>query len=269
MNKNTIKKFPESFIKDCEKNFGVNFAIALHQLKGWAIHIDWGTMDDSLGIDNMKLLRAYVANNLDDVFDFTGIYKIQDYTEKIVRPIQKKVQLSILTRFHTEKQIRESLRYGALVSDKKIKEARKFITNNLSYLKNVPNRANTHIPILDAMNLTYGHCMIYAYAKMIKQNKNPISIYSEKFMEGSEFEANKPGFTHAVSFISNEMMEDVWGIQPLKVILKRFGIEDYYLDDCRENFIKRIEVIKEGNPMFFNEIYYRCISYIENEPKTL
>ena len=259
------KNFPASFLKDCEKDYGINFAIALHQLTDWAIHIDWGTLDDSLPIDKMILLRAYVANNIDDVYDFTGIYKIKSYTEKIATRLQNKVGLPVLTRFHNENDIRNSGRYGSLVSDKKIKEARNVITKNISYLQKITKRNNKHIPVVDAMNLTYGKCMIFTYAKMIVQEKTPIMIISEEFTKGSEFEGNIPGFVHAVSFISEDTMEDVWGKQSLMTILKRFGVSKYQLIDSKEEFLKSIESLKSSNPKLFDDFYSKSLQYIKDE----
>ncbi|UPZ36493.1 hypothetical protein MUB18_20620 [Sphingobacterium sp. PCS056] len=265
---NKIKPFPKHLIQDWEKSDGVNFAIALAQITKWIIHVDWFSTNVDGPEEHMIPLRVYVGSNDDRIYDFTGIYSINEFNGKIIQDIARRRVHgygNVLTRYYDEKKIR-NLPLRIKPNDKDIAKAKEALFNNTSFLQRIPKRQNLHVPAEIAADFTWGKCAVYAQALEDNVDVTAIAIVAEKFKFGSEFERNNLGYVHSLAKHPNGEYEDIWGIQPLQKILDRFGVEEYKL--CIDTHKDVTTNLKTNSQELYKKFYDQSVELIELGSKT-
>ncbi|MEJ2880379.1 hypothetical protein [Pedobacter sp. GR22-6] len=225
------KPFPESLKQHWENNDGVDFAIALARLTGWMLQVDWLTGHEHAEIKDMIPVRVYVETNRDIVFDFMGKKSVMAYNQHIIRKIaMKRVKgdkQHIATRCYTEEALRE-LPLRVRASEHGIEKATAAILANRDFLALIPVRQNPYISGHDASQFSHGNCVPYAEALHDLTGLTPLGIEVSKYSQDC---GSKLGFCHAVILHADGNVEDSWGTQPLSVILERFYIEEYQINE--------------------------------------
>ncbi|UIR57873.1 hypothetical protein LZQ00_08640 [Sphingobacterium sp. SRCM116780] len=248
------KYFLDFFLKEWEKEDGVNFAIALARVSGWLIHVDWWTPYNDAPLELRKSLRVYVGTDNDDIFDFIGKKKIQSFNQNVILPIAAKRGGSfsggIQTTFYSEEQVWK-LPLRVMPSEEKILKAVSIILKSELYLKKLPKRLNPNVPAHLAASFSFGHCAVFAHVLQEKKGLTATAIIAEKYT--SQYAFSRLGYCHSVNIHLDGEYEDSFGKQPLDRILARFGVEKYRLDE-----VTQIEVhatLKRNSPAKYEEIF--------------
>lgn len=248
------KYFPDFFLKEWEKDDGVNFAIALARVSGWLLYVDWWTPYTDAPLELRKSIRVYVGADGDDIFDFTGKKNIENFNNNIISPIAEKRCTSfnggIQTVFYSEEQLWK-LPLRVKPNEDKVQKALDVISKSDLYLKKLPKRFNPQIPAYLAASFSFGHCAVFAQALQDIKGLKATAIIAEKYT--SQYQFSKIGYCHSLNIHSDGDYEDSFGKQPLDGILARFGIEKYRLDENTQ--IEVHEKLKRNSPVKYQEIY--------------
>jgi len=254
--------FDRSLIVEWENNDGVNFAIALARITGWLLHVDWfGKTQDDLPED-MISLRVYVGTDANLAIDFNGIYNLQEFYNNTIIPIvmkRAKNKGGVVTRYYSEDDLK-GLPLRIKADENKIKIAENALLTNLDFLESLPKRLNPKIPAHLAGKFSFGWCAVFANAKQDIEKIPAMSIIATRYT--AEFGYTHLGYCHTVNLHPDGEAEDVWGKQPLKNILARYGVEEYLLsaEDHREN----TEKLTKSSPDKYSFAYNLAVNLIKN-----
>ena len=254
-------QFPDYVLRDLEANNGLNFAIALARITGWLLHIDWWTPTDDQEIaENMKLLRVYVGNNSNQIYDLKGKHTITTFKMSIIDPILKKRGApygGLLTRYYSEESI-FALPLKVKPDEGRIKAAEKIINEHKDFLEKIPKRQMPNIPAHIAADFTFGLCNPFATALSELKGYKPIAMIAKEY--NPSFKLTKPGYVHSFNFDNSGNALDVWGIDSIENIASRFGITRYELDE--EEHLMVAQRLKRNTPEKYEDAYKKSVEII-------
>jgi len=254
--------FASELIKSWEDSDGVNFAIALARTTEWLLHVDWWTTNNGKEpIDQMKSLRVYVGDNMNNIFDVSGIQKLEAFNNKTIMPIamrRGKGKGGILTRYYSEQKLFE-LPLRVRPEEAKILIAEKAIRHNSTFLEKIPVRLKPHIPSHLAANYTFGRCAVYATALHDLTQLPATAIIANRY--SSLFALFKPGYAHSIVLHSDGTAEDAWGRQSIEKILERYGIMEYSMSESEH--IRVNENLQRNSPGNYIFAYEEAINLIK------
>lgn len=263
MNKKKLQSnaFSQALQKEWENADGVNFALALARLTGWAISVDWYTEDQFAKEIDMIPLRVHVETDQNVIFDLTGKKSVAAYNQYTLMPLaQKRVHSGrggIVNRHYSEEKV-WTLPIRICPSELKIANALQTISKNSAFLDQIPKRLNPEVPAYIACEFSFGRCAPYAEALSEIKNLPAVAIIAEKYSE--MFGNTKLGYCHSVVMHPDGEAEDAWGKQPLQTILNRYGVIKFSFDQDLQNRI--IQEAKNESMEKYNQIYDRAKCYI-------
>lgn len=226
--------FAPQLVEEWEGDDCVNFAVALARLTGWLLHVDWWSTSterkEDISLDQLTPLRAYVANNRDQIFDVRGIRSISEFNQRVLIPLAQKigsVNGGVYTRFYDEEKL-SSLPLRSHPDEAKIARAIAEIQANRHFLAGIPARKPPSIPAYQAARYTYGRCAAYAEAMHDLAGLQPVALLAVRFtpqFEGTR--RSESGYFHSVVLHPDGMAEDSWGKASLDEIASRFGVVEF------------------------------------------
>jgi hypothetical protein len=261
MSRQASKTFSDSLLKKWENSDGVNFALALARLTGWAINVNWYTSDQFAKETDMIPLRVHVETDQNIIFDFTGKKSINAFNQYTLAPIaQRRVREGkggIVNRHYSEEKI-WSLPIRIRPSELEVVSALEAISENSAFLDQIPKRLNPQVPAHIACEFTFGRCAPYAEALSEVKGLPSVAIIAEKYSE--MFGLSKLGYCHSVVMHPDGEAEDAWGKQPLQSILNRYGVVKFRFDQGLQK--KIIQDAKNESMEQYEHIYNRAKSYV-------
>lgn len=261
MKTNIINQFSNPAIQEWETDDGVNFAIALARITGWLLYVDWLKLTvDEQDVDKMKSLRVYVSNNTNQIYDFTGIYKLEDFVNNVTEPLVKERGANYKggsTRYYGESKL-FTLPLRVKPDEVKIKAAYELIIDNTDYLDNIPKRQEPCVPAHIAAKFTFGQCNPFATALYDLKGYKPIALIAKEY--NKRFDLSKLGYVHSFAFDRDGNATDIWGKDTIENMAKRFELTKYELDET-EHF-KVSQTLKRNCPNEYNEIYEESVAII-------
>lgn len=246
-----------------QKDYCMNFAIALARITGWLLHIDYWANDEikeNRHESEMILLRVYVGDNRDNIFDLSGIKKIDQFNQEIILPILKKHNMGnggVVTRFYDERRIL-SLSIGVKPEESKILRAMEAIKGNSYFLEQIPKRRKPFIPAHVAAEYTFGRCSVYAQALQDVMDYNATAMIAKSY--NPQYGEGKLGYIHSLVLHSDGIAEDVWGKQPIDEIARRFGVVEYDLSEDEHRRV--VGNIKRNSPDEYDKSYQEAVELI-------
>ncbi len=256
-------EFSKEILREWEQEDGVNFAIALSRITGWILQVEWmAKSQDERDYGGLIPLRVNVADNRDLIFDFTGVYSIESYYNEIILPLADQRNTfsegGCACRFYEESKL-FNLPLRQMPEKSKIENAIIHIQKNTSYLSKIPLRKDPKVPANQAATFTFGKCNPFSEAIYQTKNIPPVALIAKKYT--SLFGHSKLGYVHSFNQIDKETGLDVWGIDSIENISKRFGISDYDLStsvhqDINKNF-------KQNSPEAYEHYYQESLLLIE------
>jgi hypothetical protein len=156
-----------------------------------------------------------------------GAIQLVDFHQSIIAKRAKRILTvdgGVLTRFYAEAKL-STLPLQSLPDENKIALAVEAIKANPAYLKSIPERPPSRIPVHDAARYTFGRCVAYAEAMHELTGLQPVAILAKRF--ASLYEGTKrsdDGYVHSIVVHPDGMGEDAWGIAPIEDIAGRFGV---------------------------------------------
>ena len=257
-----LDTFPDVLLKQWEKNDGVDFAIALARLTGWMLQVDWLASGEHDEVKNMIPIRVYVETNRDIVFDFTGKKSVMAFNKYVIQPIAfKRIRngaQNISTRCYTEEALCE-LPLRVRSSDNGIEKASLAILAHPTFLSSIPKRQNPEISAQEASQFSHGNCVPFAEAIHDLTSLPVVGIEVSKY---SDLCGSRLGFCHTVILHPDGNVEDSWGIQPLSVILERFYIDEYQMNE--QIFLDAKERQKREYPERYKKAYEQAAGLLYN-----
>lgn len=229
--------FPPNLIEQWEADDCVNFAVALARLTGWLLHVDWVVKSlppyDNVPIDKLIPLRVYVQDNREGIFDVRGVKTLVEFQESTIAKRATKILTAqringgVLTRFYDESKLSQ-LPLRSLPDESKIALAIEAIKANPAYLKKIPAKPQSRIPVHDAARYTFGRCVAYAEAMHELTGLHPVAILGKKFSPlYAATERSDDGYVHSIVVHPDGMGEDAWGIATIQDIAGRFGAVEF------------------------------------------
>lgn len=255
--------FSQEVIKEWEEDDGVNFAVALSRLTGWIIQVEWiATSKNEKDKKGLIPLRVNVADNKNLIFDISGIYTIEDYYNAIVFPlIEQRNTFSnagCVCRYYAESRLQElPLRFKP--DDKKIEKALSLIQTNKRYLSKIPLRNKPQVPANQAAIFTFGKCNPFSEAIYSSMKIKPIALIAKKYTR--LFSDSRLGYVHSFNQIDDKTGLDVWGIDSIENIAKRFGISEFELSSSAHAEVTA--KLKNSSPEAYVKYYHEAMEIID------
>lgn len=255
--------FTKEQLKSWEDSDGVNFAIALARVTGWLLHVDWwNPKHENEDESKMKSLRVYVGDDSKSIFDIRGKMSLNPFCNNIILPLAKnagKGKGEVLTRFYSEEKLL-TLPLRVKPNEERIKNAEIAIKKNLDFLSKIPLRKMPFVPAHLAGKFTFGRCAPFAEAMKDIMNKKAIAIIAIEY--NKQFNLSRLGYAHSINLNSDNLAEDVWGIEKIENIIARFGISKYELDE--NEHIKVVQTLKRNSPDNYQAAYTEAAEIIRN-----
>lgn len=255
--------FSENILNEWEQEDGVNFAIALSRLTGWILQVEWmAKSQDEKDPKGLIPLRVYVADNYDQIFDFNGVYSINNFYNEIIFPLVEQRNTfsegGCACRYYEESKL-FSLPLRQKPDKEKIENAIIHIKENTNYLSKIPIRKNPKVPAYQAATFTFGKCNPFSEAIYQTKNIPPVALIAKEFT--SLFGHSKPGYIHSFNQIDKDTGLDIWGIDSIENISKRFGISEYELSSSEHKHINK--KLKQNSPVAYECYYQESLSIIK------
>lgn len=227
--------FSKSIVQKFEDGDCLAFAIALARATGWLIHIDWWSQDgvspshDESG--HAKIVRAYVADDKNHIFDVRGIYTVIDFNERIIKKLVSKKRFidgGVLTRFYSEN---DALRIGLknVVRDSDILAATNEISKNLKFLSLIPKRFPSALPAHEAAYFSWGSCAAFSEALSDLTGLKSFGLIAVKYAPNFKPEGYSPHWVHSLILHNDGTAEDSWGRSSISAIASRYGVIEFQL----------------------------------------
>jgi hypothetical protein len=253
--------FPSHLIAEWEKDDCVNFAIALARISGWLLHVDWMTSstrhDDEDSEQDMILLRVYVADNADNIFDVRGVKKLFDFVNGTVKPLirikEPKSACGVRTRFYSEERLL-SLPLRFKPDEEKISAATTAIQENIHFLNAIPVRRKPCIPAANAAKFSFGRCQPFAQALAELKGLRAAGLLAIRFdpmFDGTQ--RSSSGFFHSIALHADGDGEDSWGKASIQEIANRFGVVEFRV--CENEHAQVINNLRANSADRYNEAY--------------
>ena len=202
-------------------------------------------------------LRYYVANNSNLIFDFKGIFDVVEFVDYVTYPLLRKINNRNILNVVTDNiSINEIINLG---NSNEVDDITKVIENNHNYLNEIPKRRHPRVPSSIATKFMFGHCNVFAQTMFELKNYKPIAIIATKYNDC--FSNSKLGYVHSI--VVNDIGEyiDIWGIDSLENILKRYEIAEYYLS--YEEHIEINQQLKNNSKDIYDVIYKESTDIIK------
>lgn len=220
--------FAAEMVELWERDQCVDFAVALARATGWLLHVDWWVPSMNQAADvpmsEFKPLRVYVADNGDRVFDVRGVRSIHDFNDRTIRPLAEAYgNGSVRTRYYAEAKL-AGLPLKRQPDEQRVMEAIRLIEANPLYLGAVGVRRADAMPAHHAAAFSYGQCVPFAEALAEQTGLPAVALIALRKSAKQQTKTGSSGFFHSVVMHRNGMVEDAWGIAPLREVANRFGI---------------------------------------------
>lgn len=262
--------FSANQISDWEAEQCVNFAVALARHTGWLLHVDWWTPstdpDEDVPIAQFKVLRVYVADSGDGIFDVRGVRKILDFNQKTILPLAKPHgRGSIRTRYYSEEQLR-ALPLQSQPDAAKIDAARAAIEANPIYLSAIPGRLISDLPAHLAAEFALGRCAPFAEALSEATGLEPTALLALRYVPHvRSAQGERGGYFHSVVLHRDGSAEDSWGKASLQEIASRFGVDEFVLSHAEH--VQTVKRLRTNSPEKFDAAFQKARGIIKASQK--
>ncbi|MDD3182243.1 MAG: hypothetical protein PHD48_05510 [Alphaproteobacteria bacterium] len=210
----------------------------------------------------MHPLRVYVADDLDNIFDVSGVRKLEAFFEKTIKPLAEADVgpdhvVGIRERFYSERKLFD-LPIKCLINEEKIVQAEGEISGNRSYLSQIPQRQWPYIPAHDAGDFTFGLCSAYTEALRAATGLPAFAMSATRYLPQC---GGNLGYIHSFILHPDGEAEDVWGKGPIQHIAKRFHVLEYALNEELHTLV--VQEINKNSPEPYAIAYERAKNLIE------
>lgn len=258
MKKQSSNGFLPHLVREWDEEDGVNFAIALTRMTRWILYVAFVT-----DISGKKIvLRMFVGNHLREVYDFSGHIDYSSFLQTKLFPIAQERTNSIYaisTCYYHESEL-EQVPLRTMPNEQKIRLAQEAILKNTLFLAPIKIRDERNIPAFFCARYSFDYCSIFADAKRDLHQLPAFAIdvkkYEEKYFEPTL------GYCYSINMHPDGQYEDVWGKQPLEIILKRFGILEYELSESMH--ISVSAKLKKSDTIKYNHFYEESVFLISS-----
>jgi hypothetical protein len=247
--------FQHDMIVRWEARICIDFALALSQMTGWLLHIDW--LDLGISGQNqvrstgrLRPLRIYVGDDKNQVFDVRGIKTFDNFRLRTIYPLAATAcgksggmpVGNIVTKAYGEDEL-ACLPTLPAIDAFLIQQAKATMRDNGRFMSQIPVRPEPRIPPEVAFRYSAGECQIFAEALGEARGVEPVALVARSFRNGVTAPTDEHGYVHSMLVYADGTCEDAWGRQRIEDVSQRYGLREWALDrDYHRRVIEEMRV---------------------------